>query len=64
LAPAISPTNILLIHSIMSWYVHMMIIDGSVDYIVLFDTRQRSVGVHCGWIRTQQDQILCINRRE
>ena len=28
-APAISPTNILLIHSIMSWYVQMMIIDAS-----------------------------------
>jgi hypothetical protein len=44
LAPAISPTNILLIYSIMSWYVKMMIIDAS-PYGIIWST-----WIMLGWI--------------
>jgi hypothetical protein len=43
-APAISPTNILLIHSIMPWYVQMMIMDGSERIIW-------SMWIMLSWIR-------------
>jgi hypothetical protein len=44
LAPAISPTNILLIYSIMSWYAKMMIIDAS-PYGIIWST-----WIMLGWI--------------